>query len=203
MFIDRTHAGKLLAEKLENGRNSIVLAIPRGGVVVGDQIAKKLKCTLDVIISKKITPPNHPEFAIGAITFDGTTYQSNNWSSFCDHPNFDQELKNKKIEVQRRLKEYRGNTNYNLDNKTVILVDDGIATGSTVISILNWLSKIKPKKIILAVPVMPQDTFEIMRKLVSEIICLKIPYYFSSVGEFYDKFNQVTDDEVLKVLSQY
>ena len=99
MIKNRTEAGKLLAEKIGNEENPIVLAIPRGGVIVGEQIAKKLQCTLDVIISKKITPPNYREFAIGAVTFDGTTYQGSSWHSFCDHPDFDLELENKKIMV--------------------------------------------------------------------------------------------------------
>lgn len=203
MIKNRKEAGKLLAAKLEDESNFVVLAIPRGGVIVGNEIAKKLSCPLDVAISKKITPPNRPEFAIGAITFDGTTYQSKNWEYFSNHPNFKDELENKKNEVQRRLEKYRENTSYKFNDKTIMLVDDGIATGSTVFAILNWLSKLNLKKIILAVPIMPRDTYEIMKNHTSKIIFLEIPNDFSAVGQFYEEFTQVSDEEVLKTLSQY
>lgn len=203
MIKNRKEAGKLLAVKLKDVTNPVVLAIPRGGVIVGNEIAEKLDCPLDVAISKKITPPNHPEFAIGAITHDGTTYQSKNWECFSNNPSFQDELDNKKNEVQRRLKKYRGNTSYKFDDKTIIVVDDGIATGSTVFAIFNWLSKLNLKRIILAVPVMPRNTYAMMKNYVLKIIFLEIPDDFSAVGQFYEEFAQVSDDEVLSILSKY
>ena len=202
MIKNRIEAGKLLAEKLDINENVIVLAIPRGGVVVGYEIAKKLDCPLDIVISKKITPPKHSEYAIGAITHDGTTYQTQYWKMFSNEPGFEEELEKKKKEVQRRLEEYRGNSNYQLEDKTIILVDDGIATGSTVFAILNWLSKLNVKKIILAIPVMPPETYEKMKNLVSEIVTIEIPSDFSAVGQFYEEFNQVNDEEVISILSK-
>ena len=206
MIKNRTEAGKILAGKILAGKiqteeNLIVLAIPRGGVVVGHEIAKKLDCDMDIAVSKKITPPKHPEYAIGAITHEGTTYQTQNWDIFSNEPDFELELAKKQKEVQRRLEKYRGSSDYELSDKTIILVDDGIATGSTVFAILKWLSKLHVKKIILAIPVMPSDTFEKMKNLVSKIITIEIPLDFSSVGQFYEEFEQVTDEEMMNILS--
>jgi len=206
MIKNRSDAGNKLAEKLTDivkGEESIVLAIPRGGVVVGNEISKKLSCPLDVIISKKITPPGFPEYAIGAITHDGTIYRGENWDRFSQEPKFEEEKNKKKLEVKRRLEEYRGNSDYKFDNKTVILVDDGIATGSTVFALLKWLSIHKVKRIILAVPVIPATTYEEMKPLVDNIIALEIPTEFSAVGKFYREFDQVSDNQVMKILYKF
>ena len=204
MLKDRSEAGKKLAEKILDvlkNNDVIVLAIPRGGVIVGEEIAKKIGCPLDVIISKKITPPSSPEYAVGAITHDGIIYQSENWDMFSREPNFENEVNKKKLEVKRRLEEYRGSSDYNFDNKTVILVDDGIATGATVFVLLKWLSKQNINKIILAVPVIPMDTFKKMEPMVDSLVTLQTPTDFYAVGQFYEEFNQVSDDEVMSVLA--
>lgn len=205
MIKDRVEAGQLLAEKISSikEKNFVVLAIPRGGVIVGHEIAKRLGCRLDIAISKKITPPDSPEFAIGAITHDGTLFRSDYWDNYAEYPNLDQEIEKKKLEVKRRLEEYRGSSEYNIDGKTVILVDDGIATGSTVFAILNWLEKQNVKEIILAIPVMPTSIYELMKKRVSLILVLESPEDFSAVGQFYKNFDQVSDSEVMKVLEHY
>ncbi len=201
---NRNEAGKKLAEKIAHivdKKNAIILAVPRGGVVIGEEIAKKLGCSLDVIISKKITPPSSPEYAIGAITHDGTIYQSQNWDMFSKESDFQKEIEKKKSEVKRRIEEYRGSSDYKFGNKTVILVDDGIATGATIFVLLRWLVKHKISKIVLAVPVIPSDTYEKMKPLVDDIVTLQIPTEFSAVGEFYEEFDQVTDEEVMSILS--
>ncbi len=203
MFADRIDAGRKLAEKIPINSNQIVLAVPRGGVVLGDVIAQKLECRLDVIISKKVTPPDYSEYAIGAIMHDGTLYKSEHWSKFCDKPGFEDELIQKQYEVRRRLKRYRGNDGYSLAGKYIILVDDGIATGSTVFAILSWIKKQKPKKILLAVPVIPSDTLEKIKVHVDEIIALQVPDNFSAVGQFYDDFSQVSDYDVDRILKKY
>jgi len=203
---NRKVAGQRLAEKIYKilkEEKPIVLAIPRGGVVVGEEIAKKLDCSLDVIISKKITPPSSPEYAIGAITHDGTIYYGQYWNNFLQEPNFDEEISKKKLEVKRRLEEYRGNANYKFNNKTVILVDDGIATGATVFVLLKWLSENKVKRIILAVPVIPRNTYEEMKPLVDTIVALEIPVEFYAVGQFYKEFDQVSDKEVMTILNKF
>ena len=204
MIKDRIEAGKLLAKKLEKHKeNVIVLAIPRGGVVIGNEIAKELECKLDIVISKKVTPPDNPEYAIGAITHDGTVFQGRNWEVYSEHPDFENELNKKKEEVQRRLKNFRGSSDYEFDDKTIILVDDGIATGSTVFAILNWLKKQKIKKIVLAVPVIPPETYQAMKSLCDEIVVLEIPADFAAVGQFYHEFLQVSDNEVISILQKF
>jgi len=205
MIKDRIEAGKLLGKRLStlDIKEPIVLAIPRGGMIVGHEVAKVLNCKLDVVISKKITPPENPEYAIGAITYDGTIYEGEYWNKFTNYPNFDEELDRKKIEVKRRLEEYRGTADYNLKEKTIILVDDGIATGSTVFAILNWLNKQNVEKILLAIPVIPVSTHADIERKVSEIIALEIPIEFSAVGQFYKEFDQVSDQEVKKIIKSY
>ena len=205
MIKDRVEAGQLLGDNLIkcNLENPVVLAIPRGGVILGHEIAKKLGCELDVVISKKITPPENPEYAIGAITHDGTLYKSEYWDNYSSDENFEDELTRKKQEVKRRLEEYRKTTEYDLEGKTIVLVDDGIATGSTVFAILNWLSKQRTKKVLLAISVIPADTYEAIKPKVSNVVTLEIPTSFSSVGQFYSSFEQVSDDEVKEILVQY
>ena len=205
MIRDRVEAGQLLGDNLIkcNLENPVVLAIPRGGVILGHEIAKKLGCKLDVVISKKITPPENPEYAIGAITHDGTLYKSEYWDNYSSDENFTDELTRKKQEVKRRLEEYRKTTEYDLEGKTIVLVDDGIATGSTVFAILNWLSKQRTEKILLAISVIPADTYEVIKPKVSNVVTLEIPTSFSSVGQFYSSFEQVSDDEVKEILVQY
>ena len=206
MIKNRIEAGKQLGEKLFKlikDEECIVLAIPRGGVVVGNEITKKLGCNLDVAVSKKITPPSSPEYAIGAITFDGTIYTGPYWKQFSNEPDFDNEIEKKKIEVKRRLNEYRGSEKYQLNGKTVILVDDGVATGATVFVLLKWLSKLDLKRIILAIPVIPFHTYEQLSSHVDKIITLMTPKEFSAVGEFYSEFEQVSDNEVIEILKNH
>lgn len=205
MIKDRIEAGRLLAEKIsaKNHQDVLVIAIPRGGVIVGHEIAKKIGCKLDIAISKKITPPDSSEFAIGAITHDGTLFQSGYWENYANHSNLDNEIEKKKLEVKRRLEQYRGNSEYDIAGKRIILVDDGIATGSTVFAILNWLKKQDVKEIILAIPVMPTSVYELMKQKVSSIAALEIPEDFSAVGQFYKNFDQVSDEEVIEILNNY
>ena len=203
---NRNDAGKKLADKIIDvikKEEGIVLAVPRGGVIIGEEIAKKIGCSLDVIISKKITPPSSPEYAIGAITHDGLIYQTQYWDRFSQEPNFQEEINKKKAEVKRRIEEYRGSSDYEFGNKTIILVDDGIATGATIFVLLQWLAKNKVKKIILAIPVIPADTYEKIKSLVDNIVTLQIPTDFYAVGQFYEEFDQVTDEEVMTVLDKF
>lgn len=203
---DRLHAGRLLAEKLlpaVKGKNCLVLAIPRGGVIVGDEIARKLGFPLDVIISKKITPPDYPEYAVGAITYDGVLYYGHEWERYSNDSRFEAEINKKKLEVKRQIEAYRGNTDYNFDDKTIILVDDGIATGATVCAILQWLLQKQVKEIILASPVIPFVTQEIIKQFGIQIIALETPLDFSSVGQFYRRFDQVPDQIVVSILEKY
>ena len=205
MIRNRIEAGQLLAEKLLalDIKEPLVLAIPRGGVIVGHEIANKLRCKLDIVISKKITPPDNPEFGIGAITYDGTLYKGEYWNYYSNNAKFDDEVTKKRKEVKRRLEEYRGTTDYKFEKNAVILVDDGIATGSTVFAILDWLFDQKSKKILLAIPVIPASTYRILEKKISSIITLEIPTEFSAVGQFYEQCDQVSDKEVKEILLAY
>ena len=206
MLKNRIEAGRQLSQKILESleiKNALVLAIPRGGVVVGFEIAKKLGCTLDVAIAKKITPPDHPEYAVGAITHEGTIYEGPHWKNYSGIVNFQNEIEKKKNEAKRRLVEYRGDAKYSLDGKTIILVDDGIATGATVFVLLKWLEKQKTNQIILAVPVIASNTYEKLQKYVDMIFALEIPTEFSSVGQFYKEFDQVSDNEVIAILEKF
>ncbi|TLX71775.1 MAG: phosphoribosyltransferase [Thaumarchaeota archaeon] len=205
MFADRNEAGKLLSEKLADlkGENCLVLAIPRGGVVIGNQVALSLGCKLDVVISKKINPPNRPEYAIGAIMPDGTVHWNQDMSQYLEHPYFVNEINEKKNEAQRQLEQFRGNSTYDLKDKTVILTDDGIATGATVFVILKWLAKNNPKKIIVASPVIPASTYEQLKKISDKVIALLLPTEFYAVSEFYKKFDQVSEKEVESILKNF
>jgi len=205
VFADRNEAGKLLSEKLADlkGENCLVLAIPRGGVVIGNQVALSLDCKLDVVISKKINPPNRPEYAIGAIMPDGTVHWNQDMSQYLEHPYFVNEINEKKNEAQRQLEQFRGNSTYDLKDKTVILTDDGIATGATVFVILKWLAKNNPKKIVVASPVIPTSTYEQLKKTSDKVIALLLPTEFYAVSEFYKKFDQVSEKEVESILQNF
>ncbi|TLX82127.1 MAG: phosphoribosyltransferase [Thaumarchaeota archaeon] len=205
MLSDRIDAGIRLSEKMIHlkAEDCLVLAIPRGGVVVGNQIAKSLGCKLDVIISKKINPPGNREYAIGAIMPDGTILWNHDVSAYLESSYLKQEIEGKKVAVEAQLKKFRGRSDYDLAGKAVILVDDGIATGATALVILKWLAKLKPKKIFVATPVVAADVYEEIKKNCDTVVALLIPTFLHAVSQFYEKFNEVEDKEVLNILSNY
>jgi putative phosphoribosyl transferase len=197
---DRKEAGILLSEKLKKYQdsNTIVLAIPRGGVPVGYEIAKILNLPLDIILSKKIGHPLNKEFAIGAITIDATIID--------EHPEVPKQYINDEIiRLKELLREkyqlYMGNREpLEVKSKNVIVVDDGIATGNTLLACISMLRKRKPAKIIVVAPVLPLDVLEIFEQQADEFIYLITANNFRSVGAFYDQFHQVEDDEVIQML---
>jgi predicted phosphoribosyltransferase len=204
-FKSREDAAKKLARELLKywNKNSVVLAIPRGGVVIGYEVAKILNAHLDLIIPRKIGAPNNPELAIGAVTEDGNALLN---QQLIDELGISKEFieseKKRQIqEIKRRIIVYRGDTAASkLEGKTVILVDDGIATGSTMKAAINSIQKKKPLSIVVASPVGPPDTVEELKKEVDELICLIVYEPFFALGQFYDNFNQVTDEEVIALL---
>ena len=206
IFKDRIDAANKLTTKLEGIRkeNLIILAIPRGGVVIGDILAKTLGATLDIVISRKIGSPNNPELAIGAVMHDGSFFPNSSLIDALGVQNdyLDEQIIDQLNEIQRRLKKFRSNANYDLKDRTVVLVDDGIATGATVFVALEWIKKQKPKRIIVAIPVGPKDTIDRLRRVV-EVVVLHDPVSFGAVGEFYDSFDQVEDNEVVEILSRH
>jgi putative phosphoribosyl transferase len=206
-FSDRVDAGERLAESLADykGKNAIVLAIPRGGVVVGYEISKALNLPLDLIIPHKIGAPNNPELAIGAVTEDGTTILDKTLISYMDVPEFfiREETERQKIEIQRRLKMYRQNEPYpNLNGRDVIIVDDGIATGSTMKAALASVKNRRAKTVTIAVPVGPPSTIKELKKQADRVVCPYTPEFFQAIGQFYADFSQTTDEAVIHLLKQ-
>jgi predicted phosphoribosyltransferase len=202
-FKNREEAGNLLAKKLIQYKdtNAIVLAIPRGGVPVGSIIADKLNLPLEIELSKKIGHPINPEFAIGSVTLHGVNIDKN--IKDVSEEYILEKSKKIKDELYKKFTLFMGNREQiDVKGKIVILVDDGIATGNTLIASIHAIKKRKPKKIVVAIPVSPKNTALIIDDLVDEFICLQIPKDFHSVGQFYEEFNQVNNDHVIKLLSE-
>jgi putative phosphoribosyl transferase len=207
IFEDRVQAGKLLAERLKKyaTKDSVVLAIPRGGVVVGYEIAKELDIPLDVVIIKKLGAPGNPELAIGAVTRDGATYINRKVAEMvgADEWYIRNIIEKKLEEVVEREKIYRsGRPPVDIADKNVIIVDDGVATGSTLIAAIRALRGQNPGKMISAIPVVPPDVVEQIDDVSDETIYLMAPDIFFAVGQFYHRFEQTTDDEVVELLKK-
>ncbi|MGB9124053.1 MAG: phosphoribosyltransferase family protein [Nitrosotalea sp.] len=206
IFKDRVDAAQKLAKKIEwiKKENPIILAIPRGGVVTGDVIAKTLGLSLDVIVSRKVGAPYNPELAIGAVAHDGSFFPNSELINALGIPKnyLDEKIAEQMEEIRHRLVKFRGRTDYDLKNKTIVLVDDGIATGATVFVALEWIKKQHPKRVIVAIPVGPRDTIERLSKM-AEVVVLDAPESFGAVGEFYHSFDQVEDYHVVEIMSSY
>lgn len=210
LFEDRRQAAAMLAQKMQGLKERwadslIVLAIPRGGVVTGEVIAKVLGVSLDIIVTKKVGDPLNPEFAIGAVMHDGSFVPNEDVISSSDVSKqyIEESVSSLKKEIDRRLIRFRGNKTYHLVDKVVLLVDDGIATGSTMIAAIKWLKTQRLKKLIVAIPVGPRDTIEKLRNIVDDLIVLHSPSIFGAVGAFYQDFSQVTDDEVVEIMRKH
>jgi len=207
VFTDRVDAGRRLAARLA-GRdfaNGLVVAIPRGGVVVGAEVARALKLPLDVIIPRKIGAPHNPELAIGAVTQDGTAIFNEVLlrQFYISEETLSRLVKAAVSETRRRLVVYRGNRPEPCwSDRTIILTDDGIATGYTVLAALRSLQRAAPKEIILAVPVASPDAVEFLEPEVDELVCLLVPEVFLAVGQFYYYFDQTSDEEVIALLEE-
>lgn len=205
-FLDRHHAGQALAKELQAYRHQkdvIVLALPRGGVPVAYEIAKSLACPLDVFIVRKLGVPGHEELAMGAIASHDTIVFNQDivHALMISSDLIEQVIATEKIELNRRELAYRGNkAPLQLKNKTIILVDDGIATGATMRAAITALRKLAPAKIIVAIPVASPESVEEMSILVDKIVCLLKPYDLGAVGFWYNDFTQTTDDEVFQLL---
>lgn len=206
VFKDRIEAGKKLAKKFKTTKNLVVLAIPRGGVVLGAEIAKKLKAPLDIIVARKLGAPGSPELAIGAVTADG---EMNLDEELIERIGVDygyilKEQEEQMKEAARREEVYRERRpKPNLKGKTVILVDDGLATGATMEAAVKSAKASRVSKIIVAVPVAPRDTAAHFEKIVDEVVVLDVPEIFGAVGEFYSDFLQVSDEQVIEILREY
>jgi len=206
IFKNRKDAGEKLIPKLIQYKNKpgiVILALPRGGVVTAAEIVRKLNLPLDLVVPRKIGAPGNPEFAIGAIAEDGVGIFDNEIIAAYNigQEYIKNEVEKEKKEAERRLKVYRGKRlPLNLEDKTVILVDDGVATGSTMRAAIRSVKKKKAKKIIVAIPTIAQDTLKKIQEEVDEVIYLKAPLFFGAVGAFYEDFAQTEDKEVIDII---
>ena len=205
LFRDRVEAGKRLASALKDfvGKDAIVLAIPRGGVVVGYEVACALGVFLDVIIPRKIGAPDNPELAIGAMTEDETIILDESLTRYLgvSEDYIKEESERQKLEIERRLKLYRGDVAYpSLKERDVIIVDDGIATGATMKAALASIRKRGAKATVVAIPVSPPSTVRELEKEADRVVCLYTPESFYAIGQFYEDFAQTTDEEVIRLL---
>jgi putative phosphoribosyl transferase len=208
VFRDRKEAGSLVAEKLMHyaGREDvIVLALPRGGVVNGFEIARRLKCPLDILIVRKIGFPGQPELAIGAVAETGAVVLNEDVISMgrVSEEYIKQESEKQKEEIRRRRELYRGGKGLPaLEGKTVILVDDGVATGATMKAAISALKEEKLKKLVVGLPVASVEARESIGGMVDKMVCLQSPPGFMAVGGYYEDFTQVTDEEVVDMLKR-
>lgn len=201
-FTNRYDAAMQLAKKLEKykGEDGVVLAVPRGGVPIGFYIAKHLHFDLDLLMSKKLGHPYNEEFAIGAVGLEDEIIEETQGIS----PEYiDDEVANIHSQLKERYKKFMGNKQpIDINGKIVIVVDDGVATGRTILATLEMLRRKNPRKLIVAVPVSSQEAAERIRRVVDEFICLHTPYPFYGVGRFYKDFSQTTDEEVIALLQE-
>jgi putative phosphoribosyl transferase len=207
VFENRHEAGKLLASEIIRYKESqpIILALPRGGVEVGFEVAKILQAPLDVLVTRKIGSLNDPEFGIGAISEGNEQILNESTVNFLRIPKKDleQAIEKEQKELNRRVAIYReGRPIPSLENRTVILVDDGVATGVTARAAIASIRKQKPKQVILASPVCAYNAVREFQHLADRVICLTTPADFSAVGIWYRSFEQVTDEKVVKLLRQ-
>ncbi|MAH02102.1 MAG: phosphoribosyltransferase family protein [Candidatus Woesearchaeota archaeon] len=205
IFKDRHEAGQQLARELskyKNKKDVIVLGIPRGGVEVAFNIAKTLKVPLSIVVTKKIGHPFESEFAIGAVSPGGHYSINKQYQAEAGEGYIKNTIKELTKEINRRYKEYTNEKLPKLKNKIVILVDDGLATGFTMLSAVEYVQSQNPKKIIVAIPVAAQDSFEKVKAAANEVVCLQIPVFFAAVGGFYQNFMQLEDEEVKYYLKE-
>lgn len=203
MFTDRIQAGKLLAQRLKKFKNQsgVVLAVPRGGVPLGYVVAHELKLPLELLLAKKLGHPSNEEYAIGAVSLTDRYVSSREKVS----PEYlEQETERVRGRLREMQQKFIGKHNpESLERKIVIVIDDGIATGLTLLSTIRMLRRQDPEKIVIAVPVSSREAFKKLSEQADEVVCLLVPDDFYGVGAFYEHFDQVSDDEVLFFLEKH
>ena len=205
-YRDRVQAGQRLVTELREyvgKKDTVILAIPRGGVILGYEVAVALEAPLDVIVPRKIGAPGNPEFAVGAVTEDGTAVLNRSTVNMLGiterqlKKTIDEEV----AEVKRRIKTYRGEEDpVSLTGKTAIIVDDGLATGATMKAAVAAAKGRGASRIVVAVPVAPPEAVKELSKEVDEVICPLVYEAFYAIGQFYDDFSQVEDEQVITLL---
>ena len=207
-FSNRTEAGQCLAENLSsytNREDVIVLALPRGGVPVAAEVAKKLNAPLDVFVVRKLGLPGHPELAMGAIASGGVRVFNGEVVNSLRIPDevIDAVSAEELIELQRREKSYRDDLPPpEVEGKTVILIDDGIATGSTMLAAISALRQLNARRIVVGAPVVAAPTYYEIRRAADDVTAVMVPENFYAVGQWYEDFSQTTDEEVRELLAQ-
>jgi putative phosphoribosyl transferase len=207
-FRDRRQAGLLLARRLLHHKSRsdlLVLALPRGGVPVAYEIARELQAPLDIFVVRKLGVPWQPELAMGAIASDGVQVLNGDVVTTYNIPPhvIRAVAQQEEQELRRRLAQYRGNRALpQIAGQTVILVDDGLATGSTMRAAVSAVRQKSPRAVVVAVPVAAMSTCEEFKTEVDEIVCLQTPAAFTAVGFWYENFSQTTDDEVRQLLNE-
>jgi len=176
-------------------------------VIIGDVVASRLGAKLDIVVSRKIGAPYNSELAIGAVMSDGSFFPNEDVISMLNvsQEYVDEQISIQEKEIERRLMRFRGNKQYHLEDKIIILVDDGIATGATIFAAIQWLRNQKPKRLIVAVPVAPKDTLDKLKEeqQVDDVVVLQSPSVFSAVGAFYQDFSQISDHQVTEIMNKY
>jgi putative phosphoribosyl transferase len=208
MFNDRRDAGVHLASRLEEYKGQtgvLVLALPRGGVATGYEIAHYLKVPLDIVIVRKIGFPGQPELAIGAVSETGRVVLNESIISMygVSKDYVEREVSQQKKKISRRAELYRkGKRLPSLEGKTIILVDDGVATGATMKAAIITLKEEMLKKLIVALPVAPAGMADEIEQMANTLICIETPFDFMAVGAYYHDFTQVSDEEVIDLLKR-
>jgi len=207
-FFNRIEAGRLLAENLSsyaNREDVIVLALPRGGVPVAAEVAKRLDVPLDVFVVRKLGLPGHPELAMGAIASGGMRVFNGEVVNALRIPDevIDAVSAEELVELQRREKAYRADRPpLEVEGKTVIVVDDGVATGSTMLAASSALRQLNAARIIIAAPVVAASTYGEMQGAADEVTAVVVPEHFYAVGQWYEDFSETSDEEVRELLAQ-
>jgi putative phosphoribosyl transferase len=209
-FKNRSEAGRKLAKALAayKDQHPVILALPRGGVPVAAEVAIALHAPLDLILVRKIGVPIQPELAMGAVVDGGAPIIVRNEDVIrlagIDETEFKAICDSELAEIERRRQRYLGGRErINIDGKTAIVIDDGIATGATTRAALRATRMRNPKKLVLAVPVAPTDSLAALRSDADEVICLEDHEFFGAIGFYYRNFNQIADDEVIEMLKRF
>ena len=204
-FSNRQEAGIKLAEQIETSlepdETVMVLGLPRGGVPVAYEVARHLRAPMDVLVVRKLGYPGNREYAVGALAEGGMKVTNNQALDHLSHSQWEQVLAKEQLELERRIHTYRSGKAFpTLQGKTVVIVDDGLATGATMLAAVKTVKRYQPRRIIVAAPVGARETCQEILNAVNEVICLRMPEPFHGVGAWYQSFPQTSDETVVHLL---
>lgn len=209
MFQNRHEAGQRLAERLRQFRASsplerpVVLAAPRGGVAVAVPVAEALDAELDVVLVRKLRHPQQPELAIGAVGEDGEPILSERSAGGLSEETIGREVESRVAELEERRSRYRAaRSAVDVQGRDVIIVDDGVATGSTMEAAVHVVRRKRPRRVIIGLPVAPASSVERLSDIADDVVCVETPHMMFAVGQFYSDFGEITDDEVVATLKR-